>query len=403
MKKLLCLLFIPGLLSAVDDSLFLAYQLKKGFENSVISRHLTKECWDSFFLGLNDSLPLKSKENKVLEDFLSCERRYLSGRNRQKANGWLNSKTEVVWIIPKKLGYRIIEEGNGQVLPLNVDSINVDYSIGKAGDIVEACGLRSCFNISELIPGMGRAVIGMKSGEVREIFIHPDFGYGDDSNYDPGVALRAKVRLHSFSLGNKDACIAQPFDSAKSYPNDTELSSLAQKAAYYYGRYCRRYIINGPVALDEVVKHLKCNRFEEVERLSSDQIEENIYRVHWKIIEVILAKQRKEAVFFLKNLKTAKEIVPGKVYLQGIINNDPSIREKYRLNLQINDVKGKILYSKKEKIIFPATTFPGLAAVLPYLKPHEPVTLYIHPDLGYKDSDSPLGGKLLITQIVLED
>lgn len=53
----------------------------------------------------------------------------------------------------------------------------------------------SKLNLSEMIPGFGHGVLGMKVGEKRKLFIHPNVGYGMRANFDGGVYFVAEVEL----------------------------------------------------------------------------------------------------------------------------------------------------------------------------------------------------------------
>ncbi len=49
--------------------------------------------------------------------------------------------------------------------------------------------------LQKMIPGLAHGIIGMKEGEIREIFIHPDFAYGTSSEFGAGKAIEVKFEL----------------------------------------------------------------------------------------------------------------------------------------------------------------------------------------------------------------
>ena len=52
-----------------------------------------------------------------------------------------------------------------------------------------------CFNFSNLAIGVAYGMLGMKEGEKREIYIHPDYMYGLDSNTGSDKPLIVTIQL----------------------------------------------------------------------------------------------------------------------------------------------------------------------------------------------------------------
>ena len=111
--------------------------------------------------------------------------------NLQKANDFLqkNQAEEGVVSLEKgKLQYRIQKEGSGRV----VQSYNtplIRYQ-GKAlnGELLQPDYEEELIPLDEALPGLKQGMVGMKEGEKRLLFIHPDLGYGKES-YVPNSLL----------------------------------------------------------------------------------------------------------------------------------------------------------------------------------------------------------------------
>lgn len=50
-------------------------------------------------------------------------------------------------------------------------------------------------SLDETIPGFNKGLIGMKEGEKRTLFIHPDYGYGTSGYLPPNSLLTFEVEL----------------------------------------------------------------------------------------------------------------------------------------------------------------------------------------------------------------
>ncbi len=165
-----------------------------------------------FVAGWNDAINL-SNSTSLLPDpkevlFLKIldEKTFFSSVRREKTQESqalfqkIESSGGVSCLIPQKLYTRIIRCGKTkkQLTP-NTKSILVNYLI-KGVDGTPIGGTYkleepSKLNLEELIPGLAHGLIGMKEGEIREIYIHPDFAYGVHSEFGHGSALQVQVEL----------------------------------------------------------------------------------------------------------------------------------------------------------------------------------------------------------------
>lgn len=125
----------------------------------------------------------------------------LAAENLKKANEFMdtNAKTaKIVIVEPGKLQYIIEKEGQGAVVPEHGNP-EIQYT-GKYldgttfGSSADAGGPIS-LPLDQTIPGVAKGIAGMKEGEKRKIFIHPDLGYGTAGQLPPNSLLIFEVEV----------------------------------------------------------------------------------------------------------------------------------------------------------------------------------------------------------------
>lgn len=162
---------------------------------------------DSFLQGIRSGLngkpsPLSDKDYER-QMILLQERAFkkLSEENLKTAETFLqkNAKEKgVVEIEPAKLQYLIVKEGSGADVK-DSDSPQIQYT-GKYVDGTifgssQDTGGPITVPLSQTIPGFSKGLKGMKEGEVRKIFVHPDLGYGKTGHLPPNSLLIFEVEL----------------------------------------------------------------------------------------------------------------------------------------------------------------------------------------------------------------
>lgn len=162
---------------------------------------------DSLIKGIRNGYagqpsPMNDKEYEVMMTRIQ-ERAYkqLSTENLKAANDFLaqNSKKEkVVEVVPGKLQYKILQPGQGAAVAEH-DSPQIHY-VGKFidgntfGSSKEAGGPIT-IPLDQTIPGFSKGILGMKEGEKRELFVHPEMGYGTTGQLPPNSLLIFEVEL----------------------------------------------------------------------------------------------------------------------------------------------------------------------------------------------------------------
>lgn len=145
----------------------------------------------------------------------------LADDNLKTANDFLskNSKEDgVVEIVPEKLQYVVIQEGNGATVEEH-SSPSIQY-VGKFADgttfgsSVEAGGPITV-PLDQTIPGFSKGLLGMKEGEKRRLYVHPDLGYGTSGQLPPNSLLIFEVEVIKANDDSKTVAELDETDSAE--------------------------------------------------------------------------------------------------------------------------------------------------------------------------------------------
>lgn len=127
--------------------------------------------------------------------------------NLQKSNAYfktLASQKKLISLVQNKLYYRIIREGRESPSSLKVKTVSLNFTYSILGESAVYLGSVDNEKVEYFIPGIAAALIGMKRGEQREVYIHPEYGYGEDSYLPPNITLIAKIELVDFDEGDQE-------------------------------------------------------------------------------------------------------------------------------------------------------------------------------------------------------
>jgi peptidylprolyl isomerase len=119
-----------------------------------------------------------------------------ASENLKKAEEFLATNEHVEGIISLedgKLQYLINQEGTGDTVEETSTPL-IQYT-GKFldGAVFGASTEEELVNLDETIPGFSKGLLGMKEGEKRTLFIHPDLGYG--THEPPNSLLMFEVEV----------------------------------------------------------------------------------------------------------------------------------------------------------------------------------------------------------------
>jgi hypothetical protein len=212
-----------------------AQAIKNTFPNQISS---------SFIEGMK-GMGDKPEKNRI--EFLDIlwKRDELGLEQTQKFLSQRSLEKDVECLIPGKLYTRTLKRSDSdKKLNRKNSAIKVQYLMKDlAGNplvgsypMQEPVELR----LSALIPGFSHGMIGMKEGEIREIFIHPDFAYGTSSSFGEGQAVQIIVELLAMKEEKKDILFPflKPYDVFNYAPDISscaEYNQLEQQHAYICG------------------------------------------------------------------------------------------------------------------------------------------------------------------------
>lgn len=140
--------------------------------------------------------PLSEKEYEEMMAMVQEKAfKEMSASNLKSANEFMEKNAKaagVVELVPGKLQYMIITQGTGAAVePTASPKINYTgkYQDGTVFGTSEEMGGPITIPLSQTIPGFSKGISGMKEGEKRRLFVHPDLGYGTTGQLPPNELL----------------------------------------------------------------------------------------------------------------------------------------------------------------------------------------------------------------------
>ena len=140
--------------------------------------------------------PMSDKEYEQMMSAIQ-ERAFqaVSEENLKAANAFLVKNKEVSGVVELengKLQYKIEKQGSGEVVGPHA-SPQINYS----GQLIDGTVFNSSSEsggaitipLDHTIKGFSSGIAGMKEGEKRRLFIHPDLGYGTTGHFPPNSLL----------------------------------------------------------------------------------------------------------------------------------------------------------------------------------------------------------------------
>lgn len=155
----------------------------KGMQDSVLGKEppmSESECIQAI------SQDQEKKFKKVAQQNLNDAEKFLEVNS---------SKEGIVSIEDKKLQYKIEKEGSGEVVQAHYSPL-IKYS-GKFldGKVFGASKEDEMISLDETIPGFSKGIVGMKEGEKRTLYIHPDLAYGVNGSLPPNSLLTFEIEI----------------------------------------------------------------------------------------------------------------------------------------------------------------------------------------------------------------
>lgn len=152
--------------------------------------------------ALGTPSPLSDKEyEEMMAAVQDRAFKEISTNNLKAAEDFLTknlNESGVIEVVPAKLQYIVMQEGKGPVVEAHA-SPKVHYT-GKYQDGTvfgssEETGGPIVIPLDQTIPGFSKGIVGMKEGEKRRLFVHPDLGYGTTGQLPPNELLIFEVEV----------------------------------------------------------------------------------------------------------------------------------------------------------------------------------------------------------------
>jgi len=166
------------------------------------------ECIEAITVAQEDSFKEQSSANLALAEEFLKQNTNISG---------------IVSLEEGKVQYKVEKEGEGSNLEENSSPL-IRY-VGKFldGTVFGSSVEDEPIFLSDMISGLKSGIMGMKEGEKRTIYIHPDYGYGTQGSLPPNSLLTFEIEVVK-----ANAPVAE--ESSPSIPNSEialpELSDL---------------------------------------------------------------------------------------------------------------------------------------------------------------------------------
>lgn len=131
--------------------------------------------------------------------------------NLRKANDFLTQNMKqngIISLEPGKLQYRIEKQGTGALVEDHFSPLIRYKGTFLDGTVFGTSKEDEMISLDETMPGFTKGLLGMKEGEVRTLFIHPDLGYGTSGYLPPNSLLTFEIEVIK-----ANAPPAEPVDS----------------------------------------------------------------------------------------------------------------------------------------------------------------------------------------------
>lgn len=173
---------------------------------------------DAVIHGLRQELagqPAPMSENEYTEAMQQIKESHfkeIANHNLALANAFMASnakKPGVIALSPGKVQYRVVQAGKGQQVTLQAAPLiryTGHFLDGSLFGDSDASGGPIAVHISQMIPGFRDGVAGMREGEKRRLFIHPDSAYGVTNDIPPNSLLIFDIEVIKADVtGNSQA------------------------------------------------------------------------------------------------------------------------------------------------------------------------------------------------------
>lgn len=140
--------------------------------------------------------PMSEKDyEEALQQIQQYAYEDMANKNLSEAEAYLKknaSEQGVISLDNGKLQYKVMQPGTGETVTedmMPTINYNASFSNGQKLGSSEQSGGPIDIQLDQTIPGFRQGIVGMKVGEKRRIFIHPDLGYGKSGQLPNGLLI----------------------------------------------------------------------------------------------------------------------------------------------------------------------------------------------------------------------
>ena len=101
----------------------------------------------------------------------------------------------IIAIEEGKLHYKIEKEGKGKVVESHFSPLIRYKGSFLDGKVFGVSQEDEIISLQETIPGFSQGIVGMKEGEKRILYIHPELGYGTSGYLPPNSHLTFEIEV----------------------------------------------------------------------------------------------------------------------------------------------------------------------------------------------------------------
>lgn len=171
----------------IDPAVFLA-GAREAFEGA--ESRLTQEQLQAAQAAAQDSIQMRQLRAQAASNPQAQERLDLLARNRTEADAFIESVGERPGIqrLPSGVLYTVTEQGEG-AKPTLQSRVAIEYTGRLAdGTVFDQSpeGETVEFPVANVVPGFRDAILDMRPGESRTVYLPPDLAYGQSGAPGPG-------------------------------------------------------------------------------------------------------------------------------------------------------------------------------------------------------------------------
>jgi peptidylprolyl isomerase len=192
----------------------------------------------SVIKGLQDSSEGKTapmNESECIQAISSAQEKAFKAQasdNLKRAEEFLNQNAaadKIVSLEEGKIQYKIEKEGSGA--PIKAHDAPLIRYVGKYldGTIFGSSKEDEMLSLDETIAGFSKGLLGMKEGEKRTLFIHPDYGYGTSGYLPPNSLLTFEIELIKANVPQNlanETLSATPVEEKEEIASDLQVEAV---------------------------------------------------------------------------------------------------------------------------------------------------------------------------------